>query len=70
MPGMSGSRGRLSEPTALMTKRASTSLVAPSVWRKATRHIDRSSCHANSVTAVSKRQCGNRSYFSTIGPSK
>ena len=28
----------------------------------------RSSCHANSVTPVSKRQCGDRSYLSTIAP--
>ncbi len=68
IPGMSGSFGRLSEPTALMTKRARSSLSEPSASRRPTRHIDSSSCHSNAVTPVSKRQWGDRSYLSTIAP--
>ena len=49
MPGISGSRGRLSEPTALMTKRASNTFSAPLVSRAVTRHMARSSCHSTSV---------------------
>ena len=66
MPGISGIRGMLSEPTALMTNRASSTSSAPLSLRTCTRHVDRSSSQATSVTAVPNRQCGLSPNLSTI----
>ena len=65
MPGMSGSLGMFSEPTALMTNRASRTSVGPSGFRMPTRQALVESSHVRDVTSVLKRQCGRSSYLSS-----
>ena len=65
MPGMSGSRGMFSEPTALMTNRASRTSVVPSGFRMPTCQELVGSSHVSDVTSVPKRQCGRSSYLSS-----
>jgi hypothetical protein len=54
---MSGWKGRLSWPTALMIARADTVEVAPSAPRSVTCHIPESSSQAAEVTSVCQRTC-------------
>ncbi len=61
MPGMSGSRGMFSEPTALITKRASSTSAVPSGLRMPTCHELVGSFQVSDVTAVPKRQRGRSS---------
>ena len=65
IPGMSGSLGRFSEPTALITNRASSVSVAPAAPRTATDHRPVASSYVASVTSVSKRMCGRSAWWSS-----
>ncbi len=55
---MSGTAGRLSIPTALISAWTSTSDV-PSASRTTTRHVPRASSHVADCTSVPRRTCGN-----------
>ena len=62
-PSMSGMRGRLSWPTAVITALASTTSVAPSGPFSVARQTERASSQATTSTRVPKRMCLRRSYF-------
>ena len=57
-PSRSGTDGRLSIPTALMTAFASTDSSRPSLPRTCSVHRARSSSYAAAITSVSSRTCG------------
>ncbi len=65
IPGMFGSLGMLSEPTPLMTNRASSTSVVPSGFRMPTCHELVGSSHVSDVTSVPKRHCGRSPWSSS-----
>ena len=65
IPGMSGMRGRFRDPTALITKRASSVSVVPSPADVSTLQRALESSQVMDVTVTPNRQFGSSPYFST-----